>query len=72
MLKFLQFSQNVSETFTHSLPMDPFNVYMHSCCLFDICIVTALDSKNRHFSRFPTVVSLLPGVTRSKAAIVLL
>ena len=29
MLVFLQFSEYVSETFIHSLPLDTFNYYMH-------------------------------------------
>ena len=68
---FLQFSENDSETFTHSLSLDTFNVYMHLTLSFVIYIELLsliLKVSFHHFLRFVIVISLLVGVTSSKTA----
>ena len=75
MLMFLQFSENDSGTFTHSLSLDTFNVYMHLTLSFVIhteLLPLILKISFRHFSRFVIVISLLVGVTSSKTATELL
>ena len=53
MLIFLYFSEDVSETFTHSLSLDTFKVYMHLNLSFVIYAeLLPLIKKNNYFIIF--------------------